>query len=111
MYPDRGVYFQAQVGLCTIGRERYASDWLGCTCELCLKIDSSSRTSAPRTEPHITTQVSWIYGRDGSEIQQYRQALYRVAWGAMAFVEHVATDRAGGEEAQVRGGGGGGAED
>lgn len=45
-------------------------------------------------------QVSWIYSQDPT-LQQYRQALYRVAWGAVSFVERMATSRAEGAEATV----------
>ena len=50
-------------------------------------------------------QVSWIYSQD-PHIQRYRQALYRVAWDALPFIEHMATARAGGgAEAYVSQGG------
>ena len=48
----------------------------------------------------VQPQVSWIYGSDPA-LQQYRQALYRTAWDAVAFVEHVISRRSGGDEAYV----------
>ena len=46
--------------------------------------------------PPCHTQVSWIYGSDPA-LQQYRQALHRVAWDAVGFVEHIVMRRSPGQ--------------